>query len=77
MSTYEKILVKMKTSPHGIRLSEAEKVLETNGYVFKRQKGSHRHYANKAGDVITLKSTLKIAYVTEILERIGELEERK
>ena len=72
MSDYEKILSKMKTSPHSVRLPEAEKVLAANGYVFKRQRGSHRHYLNKAGDVITLKEPLKIAYVTEILERIGE-----
>jgi len=62
----------MKNQPHGIRLPEDEKVLAAYNYNFNRQKGSHRHYINKAGDVITLKDPLKVSYVIEILERIGE-----
>jgi len=72
MPSVEKIILKMKNQPHGIRLSEAEKVLAAYGYVFIRQKGSHRHFINESGDIITLKKTLKISYVIEILERIGE-----
>ena len=53
-------------------MGEAEKVLSAHGYIFKRQRGSHRHYINSAGDLITLKDPLKISYVNEILERIGE-----
>jgi predicted RNA binding protein YcfA (HicA-like mRNA interferase family) len=53
-------------------LEEAEKVLEAYGYVFARQKGSHRHYINEKGGLITLKTPLKISYVNEILDRIGE-----
>ena len=62
----------MKNQPRGIRLEEAEKVLTAFGYHFKRQRGSHRHYLNDNGDLITLKEPLKISYVNEILERIGE-----
>jgi predicted RNA binding protein YcfA (HicA-like mRNA interferase family) len=72
MPTVEKIILKMKTQPHGIRLGEAEKVLDHYGYQLARQKGSHRHYINNVGDVITLKDPLRAAYVAEILERIGE-----
>jgi predicted RNA binding protein YcfA (HicA-like mRNA interferase family) len=72
MPTVEKIIQKMKDQPRGIRLSEAEKVLSAYGYSFSRQKGSHRHYINEQGAVITLKDPLKISYITEILERIGE-----
>jgi predicted RNA binding protein YcfA (HicA-like mRNA interferase family) len=72
MATVEKIIEKMKNQPRGIRLEEAEKVLAANGYIFNRQKGSHRHYINGIGDLITLKDPLKISYVNEILERIGE-----
>jgi len=68
----KKIIEKMKKQPHGIRLAEAEKVLTAYGYHFTRQRGSHRRYANKTGDYLTLKEPLKISYVTEILERIGE-----
>jgi len=70
--TVEKIIEKMKKQPHGIRLEEAEKVLVAYGYSFKRQKGSHRHYLNNNGDLITLKESLKISYINELLERIGE-----
>ena len=69
----EKIIEKMKNQPRGIRLPEAEKVLAAYNYKFTRKKGSHRHYINEAGDIITLKDPLKISYVNEILERIGEI----
>ncbi len=70
MAGVDKIIAKMKSQPRGIRLPEAEKVLAAYGYYFKRQSGSHRHYLNSDGDLITLKEPLKIAYVNEILERI-------
>ena len=72
MPSVEKIIEKMKNQPRGIRLGEAEKVLAAYGYGFNRQKGSHRHYINEQGDLITLKDPLKISYINEILERIGE-----
>lgn len=73
MPSVEKIVAKMKNQPHGIRLAEAEKVLAAYGYKFARQRGSHRHYINNSGDVITLKEPLKVSYVIDILERIGEI----
>ena len=72
MPPIKKIIEKMKNRPHGIRMEEAEKVLTAYGYDFKRQRGSHRHYLNAQGDLITLKDPLKISYVHELLERIGE-----
>ena len=72
MASVEKILEKMKTQPNGIRMAEADKVLQAFGYRFSRQKGSHRHYINQAGDVITMKeeTPLKAVYVKDILNRI-------
>ena len=72
MPPVKKIIEKMKSQPRGIRVEEAEKVLNAYRYEFKRQKGSHRHYLNQNGDLITLKDPLKISYVKEILERIEE-----
>jgi len=72
MPPVKKIIEKMKNQPRGIRLAEAEKVLAAYGYEFKRQRGSHRHYLNEQGDLITLKEPLKISYINELLERIGE-----
>jgi predicted RNA binding protein YcfA (HicA-like mRNA interferase family) len=70
MPTVEKIIEKMKQQPNGIRLTEAEKVIEAYGYRFARQNGSHRHYINGEGNLITLKDPLKKAYVVEILRRV-------
>ncbi len=70
----DKIIEKMKRQPNGIRFAEGEKVLEAFGYSFKRQKGSHRHYINRAGDIITLRedTPMKAVYVKDILKRIAK-----
>ena len=69
----DKILKKMREQPNGIRFSEASQVLESAGYTLVRKKGSHRHFRNEQGDVVTLReeNPLKAAYVRDILERIG------
>lgn len=75
MPSVERIIEKMKRQPNGIRPEEAEKVLKAFGYEPVRQKGSHRQYLNReTGDLTTVKqeSTLKKAYITDILNRIGE-----
>lgn len=74
MASVKKIIEKMKNAPNTIRPEEAEKVLVAYGYEFGRQKGSHMHYINDNGDVITIKkeTPLKKAYVQDILSRIGE-----
>jgi len=72
MPTVEKIIQKMKRQPNGVRIEEAEKVLDHYGYRFARQKGSYRHYISSSGDVITLKDPLRAAYVEDVLARIGE-----
>ena len=68
----EKIINKMKRQPNGIRMSEADKVLVAHGYRLDRQKGSHRQYINRKGNVITIKdeNPLKAVYVKDILNRI-------
>lgn len=38
MSNIEKIILKMKQQPNGIRFSELCKVLESNGYIMKTRK---------------------------------------
>jgi len=60
MPSVKKMLIMMKNQPHGVRLAEAEKVLAAYDYNFARKKGSHKHYINKDGDIITLKDPLKI-----------------
>jgi predicted RNA binding protein YcfA (HicA-like mRNA interferase family) len=73
MSTQDKIVEKMKRQPNGITMAEADKVLTANGYKFSRQRGSHCHYINASGDVITIKKespTIKAVYVKDILSRI-------
>jgi predicted RNA binding protein YcfA (HicA-like mRNA interferase family) len=74
MAGVKKIVEKMKHQPNGISIREADKVLTAHGYRLDRQKGSHCQYIDQSGDVLTVvnKSPLKKAYVTAILERIGE-----
>lgn len=74
MAKIEKIIEKMKVQPKGIKLSEAEKVLNFYGYIHVRTKGSHKHFRNDKGDVITIKieNPLKIAYINDILNRIED-----
>ena len=75
MPTVKKLIEKMKRQPNGIRSEETDKVLAAYNYVPVRQKGSHKHYLNKeTGDLITIKqeNPLKKAYVTDVLNRIGE-----
>ena len=75
MASIEKLIEKMKNQPNGITIEEVSKVLAEKGYSFARQKGSHCHYINKTGDVITIvqrKPTIKKVYVVEVLDRIGE-----
>ncbi|WP_213997182.1 MULTISPECIES: type II toxin-antitoxin system HicA family toxin [Tepidanaerobacter] len=73
MAGVEKIIKKMHAQTNGIRFEEAAKVLEHYGYILERKKGSHRHFRNKEGDVITIKeeNPLKAVYVKDILNRIG------
>lgn len=73
MADIKKLIEKMQQQPNGIRISEAEKVLNEYGYKFIRQKGPHRHYINQNGNLITIKaqSPLKAVYVKDILSRTG------
>lgn len=56
MAGIDKIIDKMKRQPDGIRMAEADRVLTSHGYKLDRQKGSHCHYINTKGDVITIKN---------------------
>lgn len=69
----EKIVEKMERQPNGIRYNEVLKVLNEYGYELVRNKGSHRQFRNKQGDVTTIKeeNPLKVVYVKDVLKRIG------
>ncbi len=69
----EKIIKKMIRQPNGVRFLELKSVLETHGYWLERSKGSHRHFINIDGDVITIKedNPLKAVYVKDVLKKIG------
>ena len=42
MSKLEKLILKMKQQPNGIRFEEVAKVLEENGYEMKKSKAARR-----------------------------------
>ncbi len=72
MASVEKIIEKMKRQPNGIKITEIDKVLCYYGYVLDRQKGSHRQYLSKKGDVITIRNEnpVKAVYIKDVLNRI-------
>ena len=75
MSNIDKLILKMKRQPNGIKFQELAKVLEYNGYRMKKRSGtSHRQCINYNGDAITIKeeTPLKAVYVKDVLKRIGE-----
>ena len=74
MANIKKVIQKMITQPNGITPQEADSVLSEHGYRLDRQKGSHCQYVNQSGDILTVVNSnpLRKAYVTAILERIGE-----
>ncbi|MCL2165220.1 MAG: type II toxin-antitoxin system HicA family toxin [Oscillospiraceae bacterium] len=73
MANVDKLIEKMKRQPNSVSMPEADKVLTAKGYTLSRQKGSHCHYINTSGDVITIKkdNPLKAVYVKDILNRIS------
>ncbi|GHU88400.1 hypothetical protein FACS1894202_04420 [Clostridia bacterium] len=69
MPSVEKIIEKMRNQPNGIRFIEADKVLMACGFVFERQKGSHRRYSNGTEHLTLPESNpIKAFYVREILK---------
>ncbi len=68
----EGIVEKMKRQPNGIKYNEAAKVLKECGYKLVRKKGSHRHFRNDEGELITIleENPLKAVYIKDILRRI-------
>ena len=80
MSHIDKIIEKMQRQHNGIRVEEAERVLNAYGYVLVRQRGSHRQYLNKeTGMLTTIKqeNPLKKVYVVDILNRISQQEVKR
>ena len=73
MSNIDKLILKMKRQPNGIRFQELSKVLEFYGYNMKNKKGtSHRQFIDIDGNVITTKeeTPLKAVYVKNVLKRV-------
>ncbi len=75
MAGIKKVIEKMQRQPNGISYDECVKVLDHYSYKFIRQNGSHCHFRNENGDLITVvKETpsIKKCYVNDILLRIGK-----
>jgi predicted RNA binding protein YcfA (HicA-like mRNA interferase family) len=73
MAGVEKIIEKMIHRPNGVRFREISKVLEHHGYIEVRVSGSHHHFRNREGDLITIPihNPIKAVYVKDVLRRIG------
>jgi predicted RNase H-like HicB family nuclease len=62
MARVEKIVAKMRNRPNGIRFDEIVKVLQHYGYIQVRVKGSHHHFRNERGDLVTEMENKNLAY---------------
>lgn len=74
LSKTEKLILKMKQQPNGIRFQELVKVLLDYGYVMKSKTGtSHRSFINSTGEVIIIpeENPIKAVYIKDVLRRIG------
>jgi predicted RNA binding protein YcfA (HicA-like mRNA interferase family) len=54
MSRREKLIEKMRNSPHSIRFGEVEALLRYEGFVLFNKRGSHRTYHRADGHVLTI-----------------------
>ena len=78
MSNIDKLILKMKRQPNGIRFQELAKVLEFYGYTLKTKTGtSHRQFINQDGNVITIKAGIDrknynktIEVITKVLDQV-------
>lgn len=73
MAKIEKIIIEMKNQLKGITFKEI-KNLEHNGYKEISIRGSHYHFQNEQGLVITFKLEYPVDFqvVKDALNRIGE-----
>jgi predicted RNA binding protein YcfA (HicA-like mRNA interferase family) len=54
MSRREKLLDKMRNTPHKIRYDEVESLLRHEGFILFNSRGSHRTYHRADGVVLTV-----------------------
>lgn len=77
MTKREKRLERMARSPHNVSRRELVSLLESYGFVYRREKGSHSCYKHPALPEIKLIVPMKLkeAYVKQALEAIYRLRE--
>lgn len=72
----EKLIDKMRHQPNGISPKEAEKVLNSLGFIHRNTKGSHKHFKRKSdGRWFTLvmsNNPIKKYLVDDILNIVDE-----
>lgn len=54
MSKKEKLLERARNNPDGLKFSDFETLLKYLGWVFKRQKGSHRMWVSTKNSVLAI-----------------------
>lgn len=74
MASVEKLILKMRNQPNGIRKEEMHKVLTEIGYELRDTEGSHRQYKKRGNKRFTLvwESPVKAYLVRELLKIIDE-----
>jgi len=79
MSRREKLLIKLRNSPRGVRFEELAKLLEWYGFELRRVKGSHYSYKCGSHNIVVVRRRHHVhsEAVKEVLRIIGEILEEE
>jgi predicted RNA binding protein YcfA (HicA-like mRNA interferase family) len=70
----EKLLARAINNPAGLSFSEFEALMRSKGWMFRRQKGSHRVWASPMGYLLPIQKTGKHAKQYQVRQFLARLE---
>ena len=70
----EKLLVKAIGNPAGLSFNEFEALMRSKGWMFKRQRGSHRVWASPMGYLLPIQRMGKHAKHYQVRQFLARLE---
>jgi hypothetical protein len=76
MSQTDKLLAKARRNPAGLSFAEFERLLARTGWVFKRQRGSHRFWKSPSGKAVPFQSYQGQAKAYQVKQYLADIDER-
>jgi len=79
MSAIEKLLARARNSPFGITFDELCRIADKNGFIFRRQSGSHKIYKHPQGALMNFQpdknGMAKVYQLKQLLDFIDSQKE--